>query len=346
MRSVDAIAAEEVPRLLGEWLESRVEAEALVRHEHGEVDLVARAGDRTYVLEVKGTDDVAVLQRGMQKLDAYAAEMAGAVPVIVAPFMGPKAREFLRRRNRSWMDLSGNADIRGPGLRIVVQGKPNRFAAPGRPSSAFAPKAARLSRAMLMEPDKWWLQTELVDATGLSAGYVSKVVGRLEGDGLVERGDDGHLRPRDPSLLLDAWLQVYDFARHQIGRYHAVGDTGVAVLSRLAAALDERVDLRWAATGLAASWQIDRYADFRLVTIYVSKPLSDPEQLSLRSVERGENVWVVVPQDEGVLQGSRTFEGLRCVHPVQVYLDLLGHPERANEAASHLRSSHVGWSSR
>jgi hypothetical protein len=263
----------------------------------------------------------------------------------VAPFMGPKARKFLKRRSQSWMDLSGNADIRGLGLCIVVQGKPNTYAAPGRPSTAFSPKASRLSRAMLMEPEKWWRQTELVDATGLSAGYVSKVVGRLEDDGLVERGDNGHIRPKDPSLLLDAWSQIYDFSRHEISRYHALGNTGAAVLSRLAASLDERGDLNWAATGLAASWQIDRFADFRLVTIYVSKPLLDPEHLSLRSVERGENVWVVVPRDEGVLHGSQEFKGVRCAHPVQVYLDLLGHPERANEAASHLRSSHLGWRS-
>jgi Transcriptional regulator, AbiEi antitoxin, Type IV TA system len=240
---------------------------------------------------------------------------------------------------------SGNADIRGPGLRIVVQGKPNSFASPGRPSTAFSPKASRLSRAMLMEPEKWWLQTELADATELSAGYVSKVMGRLVDDGLVARGDGGRVQPKDPPLLLEAWSQVYDFSRHEISRYHAVGHTGAAVLGRLAASLGKIDDLAWAATGLAAAWQLDRFADFRMVTIYVSKPLLDPEHLSLRSVERGENVWVVVPRDEGVLHGSQEIEGVRCVHPVQVYLDLLGHPERAKEAAIHLRASHLGWRS-
>lgn len=341
MRSVEVIAAKKIPLLLEEWLDSPVK----VRHEHGDVDVVARAGDQIYVFEVKGTDDVAVLERGIHHLDAYADKMQNAIPVIVAPFIGPKAREFLKRRSQSWMDLSGNADIRGPGLCIVVQGKPNAFAAPGRPSTAFSPKASRLSRVMLMEPEKWWLQTELVDATELSAGYVSKVVGRLEEDGLVERRDRGPIRPKDPTLLLDAWLQVYDFSQHEISRYHALGNTGAAVLSRLAASLNERGDLSWAATGLAASWQIDRFADFRLVTIYVSKPLLDPEHLSLRPVERGENVWVVVPRDEGVLHGSQELKGVRCAHPIQVYLDLAGHPERANEAASHLRSSHLGWRS-
>jgi hypothetical protein len=325
MRNVEAIAARKIPHLLEEWLESRVEADHNVPYRRGDIDLVARAGDHTYVVEVKGTDDVATLKRGIQHLNAYVSKMQNAISVIVAPFMGPKAREFLKRQSQSWMDLSGNADIRGPGLCIVVQGKPNSFAARGRPSSAFSPKASRLSRTMLMAPEKCWLQTELVDATGLSAGYVSKVVGRLIDDDLVKRVN-GAVRPRDPSLLLDAWLQVYDFSQHEISRYHAVGNTGAAVLRRLAASLDEVGDLTWAATGLAAAWQFDQYADFRLVTLYISKPLLEPEDLSLRPVERGENVWVVLPRDEGVLQGSQDVKGVRCAHPVQVYLDLLGHP--------------------
>ena len=44
-----------------------------------------------------------------------------------------------------------------------------------------------------------------------------------------------------------------------------------------------------------------------------------------------------MPKDEGVLYGSQEVSGLVTAHPVQVYLDLLGHPERAEEAAAHLR---------
>jgi len=32
-----------------------------------------------------------------------------------------------------------------------------------------------------------------------------------------------------------------------------------------------------------------------------------------------------------------------CVHPVQVYLDLKGHPERAKEAASMVRQERLKW---
>ena len=52
---------------------------------------------------------------------------------------------------------------------------------------------------------------------------------------------------------------------------------------------------------------------------------------------KGENVWLVVPNDEGVFHGAAEREGICCVHPVQVYLDLKNHPERSEEAAAQLR---------
>ena len=48
-------------------------------------------------------------------------------------------------------------------------------------------------------------------------------------------------------------------------------------------------------------------------------------------------MWLVVPKDSGVFQGASEREGVRCVHPVQVYMDLKDQPERASEAAQVLR---------
>ena len=59
--------------------------------------------------------------------------------------------------------------------------------------------------------------------------------------------------------------------------------------------------------------------------------------MAFREESRGESVWLVVPNDEGIFQGALDREGVRCVHPVQVYLDLKNHPERSAEAAEELR---------
>jgi hypothetical protein len=95
----------------------------------------------------------------------------------------------------------------------------------------------------------------------------------------------------------------------------------------------------YAATGLAAAWLLDRFAGFRIVTIYLATAPEAPllELLGFREAEAGANTWLVVPNDEGVFQGANVQDGVPCVHPIQAYLDLDGHPERAKEAAERLR---------
>ena len=99
-------------------------------------------------------------------------------------------------------------------------------------------------------------------------------------------------------------------------------------------------DVEYAATGLAAAWVLTRFAAFRLTTIYLANdpPPSLRKSLGFREDPRGANLWLVAPNDNGVFQGSIEKDGIQCVHPVQVYLDLKGHPERSAEAAERLRN--------
>ena len=96
---------------------------------------------------------------------------------------------------------------------------------------------------------------------------------------------------------------------------------------------------------LAAAWLLDRVAGFRIVTLYLAQEPS-PEllaDLSFREDEPGANAWLVVPNDEGVFHGAAVRDKIRCVHPIQAYLDLQAHPERADEAAQKLRDRHLKW---
>jgi hypothetical protein len=84
---------------------------------------------------------------------------------------------------------------------------------------------------------------------------------------------------------------------------------------------------------------LNQFAGFRLVAIYVAKIPSAPSQqaMNFREESRGENVWLVVPNDHSVFDGAMEREGVWCAHPLQVYLDLKSHPERSAEAAETLR---------
>jgi len=104
-------------------------------------------------------------------------------------------------------------------------------------------------------------------------------------------------------------------------------------------------DIKHASTGLCGAWLYSKFAGFRIVTFYIDEQLSKEliKILGFREEERGSNVWFVVPKDGGVFHGSEKVEDINCTHPVQVYLDLFGHPERAMEAAGNLRKEFLNW---
>jgi len=276
-------------------------------------------------------------------VEAASAEGPTAMPVVVLPFMTEAGKRACADVGASWADWSGNASIVAPGLRVIVQGLPNRFRRPGRPATVFAPKSARLVRWLLVHPEAQVSQRELARATGVNEGLVSRVTSRLEAEQFVERGEGGRIRVVQPRLLLDAWREAYRFDAHTMVRGHLAARSGDA-LSRLAADALREAGVAHAATGLAAAWQFTHFAGFRLATFFVGAGAVDAlTPLGFREGERGANLWLVQPNDEGVFEGASDREGVRCVHPVQVVLDLGGHPERAPEAAERVRTQLLGW---
>ena len=67
-------------------------------------------------------------------------------------------------------------------------------------------------------------------------------------------------------------------------------------------------------------------------------PAEARQAMGFHEEQKGENVWLVVPNDEGVFDGAAESGGIRCVHPVQVYMDLKDQPDRSAEAAEQLRA--------
>jgi hypothetical protein len=190
-----------------------------------------------------------------------------------------------------------------------------------------------------MEPDRAFTQRELARTAGLNEGFTSRIVRDLEQQQLVVRKPDGAVQLSDFDTMLDAWRESYDFSKHHIVRGHIPSRSGDDLLRKLSANLVKE-QVRHAATGLAGAWLINPFAAFRLVVCYVDRlPSAETKtELAFHEEEHGENVWLVVPNDEGVFHGSAEHDHIWCVHPIQAYLDLKQHPERSEEAAAQLRS--------
>lgn len=344
--AIEILAFSELPSALAEFL--GLPEEQVIIPERGKApdpDFMVRAGKYNFLVESKGSSARATLIQAISRLQEHRKNQGkGVIPLLIVPYMGETGRRLCEENEIAWLDLSGNARIKAPGLFINVEGKPNRFKSAGRPPNLFAPKSSRIVRQFLIEPDHTLSQRELSQAADLDEGYTSRIVRRFEETGLVVRNEEGLLRPKDPEQLLDSWHEAYDFMRHHIIKGHVAARSGEDLLHRIADVLEKQAT-GYAATGLCGAWVYTHFANFRLATFYLSHVPADElsHTLGFREDDRGANIWLVIPNDEGAFHGSEVREGIRCVHPVQVYLDLKAHPERSAEAASRLRQEYLKW---
>lgn len=311
-------------------------------------DMVLQAGPHRFVVECKASSDRGAVSLAAAQAREEAASRRGRwIAAVAVPYMGRAGAQACRDAAVSWFDLSGNADIRAPGLHVHVEGKPNRFLRRGRPGNALAPKGSRVARWLLMHPDRAFQQREISKGAAVDEGLTSRVVRWLQQRELVVRDQRGAWRAKDPGALLDAWLEAYDFNRHRIVRGILGARSSDEVMQKLATELDRR-RVGYAMTGLAGAWLLTQHAMFRTVSVLLRDvaPPSLLGDLGLLDEARGANVWLVVPNDDAVFMGSRVEHGLSCAHPLQVYLDLKGQPERAAEAADELRRRYLTWKAR
>lgn len=335
-----------MPQVLAELLGVRPEAvvnERLSRESRA--DTIVRAGSHKFVVEFKASSDRGAVSLAARRAREEAASRRGRwIAAVVVPYMGAAGAQACRDAGVSWFDLSGNADIRAPGLHVRVEGRPNRFLRRGKPGNALAPKGSRVARWLLMHPERAFLQREISKEAGVDEGLTSRVVRWLEERELVGKDERGKWRARDPAALLDAWHEAYDFSRHRIVRGILGARTSDEVMQNLAKVLERR-RVGYVMTGLAGAWLLTQHAMFRTVTVLLrdEAPPSLLGDLGVIDEPRGANVWLVVPNDDAVFMGSRLEHGLSCAHPLQVYLDLKAHSERAAEAAADVRRRYLSW---
>lgn len=345
----EADAERRVEQLLREWTEEQacVERQKEENSRVGDArmwDFTVQLRDETLVGEYERSGDISTIARAIEQLKEGVRQRGGDSPLLIVPFMGEKGARRCREEKISWIDLSGNAHLRTKSFLIHVEGKSNQYKQKGRPANPFAPKSSRISRFLLAHPNQRFRQKEIANQASVGPGWTSKVIRRLEEKKLVRRDEEGRVEVTDPSLLLDAWHEKYDFSKHRVIKGTVASKDSLDLTKRLARAF-ESVSVKYAATGLAAAWLLTRFARFRIATFYLSRQPGEDlkREIGLREDPKGANVWLLVPNDEGVFFETSTREDVRHVHPVQVYLDLKGHPERSEEAAGSIKKEYLNW---
>jgi hypothetical protein len=315
-----------------------------------EPDLIARllVDGRPHLLvcEYKSNGQPRYARSALLELRNYVTHRApAATPVFIAPYISPAVRQMCEEKGVGYLDLEGNARIafRGVFIERAVAEKP--VAEQRELKSLFRPKSAQVLRTMLREPSRAWRVTELSKTAGVSLGHVSNVRTGLIDREWARTSDDG-LVLSEPDALLDAWRDSYTAPPGERLRFYTpLHGSTLEDAARNALRADNGPGRAAFASFSAAQW-LSPYA--RTGSHYFFADVEGlsklQEALKLTPSSKGENVFVTVPKDLGLLTDTvEPAPGAVCTSPVQTYLDLSIAGERGAEAADHLRQERLSW---
>ena len=173
-RALSRRLEQEVPKRLAELLavpanRVRVKLEPSIPGDRSNrADLLVSVSGFKFAVQWKasgGAAAVAMAVRAVRRFVEKSREKL--IPLVAAPFIGEVGQRLCAEAGVGWLDLSGNAHLVAPGLRVNIEGKPNQFKRAGRPRSLFAPKSSRIARWLLIEPERAFSQRELAKVGGL-----------------------------------------------------------------------------------------------------------------------------------------------------------------------------------
>jgi hypothetical protein len=298
------------------------------------LELIGADGTRgTLALEAKPSLD----PRRARELEVSRAGIAAGSLVVVAPFLSEATRARLREAGVGYIDLTGNVRIaiQTPAIYIETQGAAENPDPEARPTRSLrGPKAGRIVRALVdyKTPPR---VRELAQATGIDAGYVSRVLAFLEAESLVTRVGHGRMQAVDWKALVQRWAQEAPLdSRAAVATY--LEPRGLSALTDKLVRLN---DQRYAVTGSLAAATLAPAAGTRLAAIWVRDAAAIAKTLGLRSTDAGANVLLLEPMDDSVFERGFVRDGIQYAAPSQVVADLLTSPGRGPAEGDAL----IGW---
>lgn len=260
------------------------------------------------------------------------------IPLLVAPHVSAPLARALREQGWSYLDESGNVELKGPGI-LVTSRRPGREHRSRRGRSALPHGSGSLRMARFMIEQAFPVTpTHLAKVSGTSPARASQVLTRLESSGVAERRSDGWWVDR--ASLLDLFLRDYRGPGGLEQRLHTLLSP-LQVAGRMTAMLGDA----WA---LSADLGPDLIVAWRAPSHLIAYAREFPHPARLDAVEvapdEEANLLLVLPQDESVFSFPRLStksdeQSLPLADPVQMVWDLerLGGEDRA-EAAERMRT--------
>ena len=266
-------------------------------------------------------------------LTAVRPSSSGDRYLLVARYLGPRARDLLDKAGVNYIDLTGNMLVRidTPSLFIRERGSDKDPAPVGGPArSLLGAKAARVVRTLCDFKGAITSRSVAV-AAGVTPSYVSKIVALLEREALVERQGRGPVQPITRVLwadLIRRWSDDYRLLDTNAPRLFLAPRGLPDFLRDLTAWAGETPDGRYALTGSFAAAKRAPVAPPSLLFCYVDAPSAVAEQTGLVRASGSGNVYLCEPFDPVVYERTWSDDGMTYAALAQVAADCLGGPDR------------------
>ena len=294
-------------------------------------------------LEITSLGQPREIREAIARLGDIRRELPDAYPMAVSEYISPQSAALLKRSGVGYLDLSGNCYLSFDNVLIEKEGKPNLRPSTRPLKSLFAPRASRVVRVLLVDPQHVWRLEELAKTADVSLGHAHNVVKRLGELSWVHRGEQQRIELTRAGDLLDAWVDAYSYRLNAMGTYFSperitrklVGD-----IARVAHAENRR----YAFTLHSGAALVAPNVRLPAIHCYVE---GDPEPiaraLGLRPGEGEGNVHLMTPYDRGVFHAPISKSGVPVVSLPQLYADLYHYERRGREQAAHLRREAMGY---
>jgi len=284
------------------------------------IDLRGANGVATFAVEAKQSFAPRDIERLLPGLTRTLRSLANVAVLVVAPWLSERTQELLSQEGINFIDLTGNALVRldYPAVYIKTIGaKRNPEPQTREIARVRGPKAARLIRLLADVRPPYGVR-ELASAAGLTPGYVSRLLGALDREALVDRSHKGQVESVDVAALLRRWAETYDVLKtNTTSRF--IAPEGPA----RAAQLLTTISISAVVTGSFAAVRHAPVAAPALLLVYADDVAPIADRLDLLPAEAGANVILLRPFDPVVWDRAATEDGVTYVAVSQAVVDCM-----------------------
>jgi len=300
----------------------------------------------TLIFEIKTTGQPRYARMAINQLKEILSKNTNYYGIFASTFISNETRRICQENNIGFIDTAGNCLFNFNNFYLSVEGKSNPFPNRRPLKTLFYSKSSRALRVLLCNPKKVWFVKDLSTEADISLGQASLVKNKLLEEELIEElkiDNQKKFKLIKPEKLLDEWVKNYSYNKNIIKSYYSLDDIKTIESNITKYCNVKKIEFAFTLTSGASL--VAPFLRYNRVFVYVFENIETiAKDLNFKEVPSGSNVSILKPYDEGVFYKLQVIDGVKVVCNIQLYLDLINHKERGEEAAKFLYEQRISKS--